>query len=63
VNFFRIDGRIIFVDLPGYGYATAPQHLSRMWGQTVDAYLLGGAGWDRISSSRSGLILAGKLTW
>ena len=26
VNFFRIDGRIIFVDLPGYGYATAPQH-------------------------------------
>ena len=40
VNFFRIDGRIIFVDLPGYGYATAPQHLSRMWGQTVDAYLL-----------------------
>ncbi len=40
VNFFRIDGRVIFVDLPGYGYATAPQHLSRMWGQTVDAYLL-----------------------
>lgn len=40
VNFFRVDGRIIFVDLPGYGYATAPLHLSRAWGQTVDAYLL-----------------------
>jgi len=40
VNFFRIDERVIFVDLPGYGYANAPRHLSRMWGETVNVYLL-----------------------
>ena len=40
VNFFRVDGKIILVDLPGYGYATAPRQLSRVWGQTAEAYLL-----------------------
>ncbi len=28
------------VDLPGYGYATAPRQLSRVWGHTAEAYLL-----------------------
>jgi len=40
VNFFRVDGKVIFVDLPGYGHASAPKHLSRMWRETVNAYLL-----------------------
>ena len=40
VNFFRVDGKVIFVDLPGYGHASAPKHLSQMWSETVNAYLL-----------------------
>jgi GTP-binding protein len=40
VNFFRVEGKIIFVDLPGYGYAKAPLHVSRQWSDVIDAYLL-----------------------
>jgi len=39
VNFFRIDGRIYFVDLPGYGYAAAPKSLRETWGELVEGYL------------------------
>jgi GTP-binding protein len=39
VNFFRVEGKIIFVDLPGYGYAKAPLHVSRKWSEVIDAYL------------------------
>ncbi len=40
VNFFRIDGRMMFVDLPGYGYAKAPKAVSREWQKVIEAYLL-----------------------
>ena len=39
-NFFRIDERILFVDLPGYGYAKAPKSVSREWQEVVTSYLL-----------------------
>lgn len=40
VNFFRVEGKIVFVDLPGYGYAKAPKHVARQWSDVIDAYLL-----------------------
>ncbi|MBN9663789.1 MAG: YihA family ribosome biogenesis GTP-binding protein [Acidobacteria bacterium] len=40
VNFFRVEDRMVFVDLPGYGYAKAPKTVSRAWQEVVDAYLL-----------------------
>lgn len=39
VNFFRVDGRIVFVDLPGYGYAKAPKAVSEAWQKVIEAYL------------------------
>src|SRR2546429_9721578 len=31
LNFFLINGRFRFVDLPGYGYARAPKHMKAEW--------------------------------
>ncbi len=39
VNYFLVNGRCYFVDLPGYGYARAARSQRREWGQAVDAYL------------------------
>lgn len=39
VNFFRVDGRMLFVDLPGYGYAKAPKEVSRAWQKVIEEYL------------------------
>ncbi len=41
VNFYRVDGRLYFVDLPGYGYAKAPLKEQRSWKHLVESYLLG----------------------
>jgi GTP-binding protein len=39
INFYRINDRFAFVDLPGYGYAKVPESLRRQWGPMVEAYL------------------------
>lgn len=39
LNFFSINDRIGFVDLPGYGYAKVPEAVRRRWGPMVEAYL------------------------
>ena len=41
MNFFRLGGRLMLVDLPGYGYARAPKSAVRAWTRLVDAYLRG----------------------
>ena len=40
VNFFRYGEKLILVDLPGYGHAKAPKHVTRKWSEVIDAYLL-----------------------
>jgi GTP-binding protein len=40
INFFNIDHRMYFVDLPGYGYAKVSKHESAKWGAMVEGYLL-----------------------
>jgi GTP-binding protein len=40
VNFYRVDGRLIFVDLPGYGFAKVPKILAKDWQQLIQSYLL-----------------------
>ncbi len=40
LNFFAVNGRIGFVDLPGYGYAKVPEAVRQRWGPMVEAYLL-----------------------
>ncbi len=39
INFFDINGRIYFVDLPGYGYAKVPKSVKANWGRVMTAYL------------------------
>lgn len=39
LNFFLLDERIVFVDMPGYGYAKVPKAMSVQWGDLIGAYL------------------------
>jgi GTP-binding protein len=39
INFFNLDDRLYFVDLPGYGFARVPLHVKKSWGKMVETYL------------------------
>lgn len=39
INFYDLAGRARLVDLPGYGFARAPQSVRRQWQVLVSAYL------------------------
>jgi GTP-binding protein len=39
INFFLINDRIYFVDLPGYGYAKVPKVAKEKWGVMIEGYL------------------------
>jgi len=39
INFFSLGGRLMLVDLPGYGYARAAKTQKRGWNAFVQAYL------------------------
>lgn len=41
LNFFALDGRLMLVDLPGYGYARASRALKNAWQAAMFAYLRG----------------------
>jgi GTP-binding protein len=39
LNFFVINNRFRFVDLPGYGYARAPKEITAGWSEMATSYL------------------------
>ena len=39
LNFFLVNNRFCFVDLPGFGYAKVPQRIRAGWGEMVTSYL------------------------
>lgn len=39
INFFTINDKISFVDLPGYGFAKVARSVKKNWGEMVEAYL------------------------
>ena len=39
INFFLVNDRIYFVDLPGYGYAKVPKGVKENWGAMIESYL------------------------
>jgi GTP-binding protein len=41
INFFDVNGRLVLVDLPGYGYAKAPPDLRKQWQPMIETYLAG----------------------
>ena len=38
INYFRIDNKIYFTDLPGYGYAQVSQAERDRWGRLMESY-------------------------
>ena len=41
INFYNIESKLYFVDLPGYGYSKASKSESEKWGAMIEKYLLG----------------------
>ncbi len=39
INFFNINENLVFVDLPGYGYARVPAAVQKKWGPMIETYL------------------------
>ena len=39
INFFKVNDKFYFVDLPGYGYAKVPESVRCKWQNLVEAYL------------------------
>lgn len=40
INFFRVNNNIMFVDLPGYGFAKVPLAVRKKWKPLVEGYLI-----------------------
>jgi GTP-binding protein len=40
IHFYRVDGRLCLVDLPGYGFARASKQTAASWRELIEAYLL-----------------------
>jgi GTP-binding protein len=59
INFFNLGGKLMLVDLPGYGYAKAPKTLAMEWQTLIFAYLSGRATLSRallLIDARRGLM-------
>jgi GTP-binding protein len=39
INFFHVQDRWCFVDLPGYGYARVPREIANSWKYLIESYL------------------------
>lgn len=42
VNYFTVDGKCYFVDLPGYGFAKVPESEKDRWGRLMEEYFAAG---------------------
>ncbi len=39
INFFNINEKFSFVDIPGYGYAKVPASVKKNWGPMIETYI------------------------
>ncbi len=58
INFYRVESRFYFVDLPGYGYARVPKGMADVWKALIDEYLT-----EREKLKLSFLILDARRGW
>jgi GTP-binding protein len=58
INFYRLDGKLYFVDLPGYGYARVPLAAKSEWAALIEHYLR-----ERKTLQLSFLILDARRGW
>lgn len=40
INFYNIENKLYFVDLPGYGYAKVSKNEREKWGRFIESYLM-----------------------
>ena len=48
LNYFNLAGKIMIVDLPGYGFAQAPENMVKQWQKLIYAYLQGRVNLKRV---------------
>lgn len=48
LNYFNLDDKIHIVDLPGYGFAQAPENIVKQWQKLIFAYLQGRVNLKRV---------------
>lgn len=48
LNYFNLNDKIILVDLPGYGFAQAPENIVKQWQKLIFAYLQGRVNLKRV---------------
>jgi len=48
LNYFKLDDRLYLVDLPGYGFAKAPESTVKNWQRLIMAYLQGRVNLKRV---------------
>jgi len=41
INFYDVEDKLYFVDIPGYGYARVSKSESQKWGEMIESYLQG----------------------
>ena len=58
INFYRVDEKYFFVDLPGYGYARVPKGFTEQWKILIDQYLQ-----DRETLMLSCIVLDTRRGW
>ena len=58
INFYRIDDKLYFVDLPGYGYARVPMAAKNQWATLIERYLQ-----ERTTLKLSLLIVDARRGW
>lgn len=46
VNYFLIDDRVYFIDLPGYGYAKVSASEKERWGKLMESFFAGNGTYD-----------------
>ena len=64
INFFELGGKLMLIDLPGYGYAKASKNLAAEWQNLIFAYLRGRANLKRVIlliDARRGVMAVDKL--
>src|SRR6476620_945731 len=58
INFFRVEGQLLLVDLPGYGYARVPLEVKARWQSLIESYLL-----DRKTLKLAVVLLDSRRGW
>ena len=48
VNFYGVDGKAVFVDLPGYGFARRPESEKRQWSALTDGFFTKNPNFDLV---------------